>query len=135
MTPAGQQPQVFEFLFEKRYRIAAAPFGIPGHCFIEISDSELNVRFGPWRVRTPLANISSHSQSGPFSFIKTAGPAHLSLKDRGVTFATNSRAGLCIEFETPVKGIDPTGLIRHPALTVTPADPAALARQLDLLRV
>ena len=42
-----------------------------------------------------------------------------SLADRGVTFATNSRRGLCVSFVEPVHGIEPTGVLRHPAATVT----------------
>ncbi|MGN6414693.1 hypothetical protein [Flexivirga sp.] len=123
--------QVFEFDFEPRYRWAARPFGIVGHSYIELTGEEFVARFGPWCVRTPRANIASCALSGPYGFVKTAGPAHLSLADRGLTFATNSRQGLCVEFSTPVRGIDPLGLIRHPNLTVTPADPAGLARTLE----
>ena len=77
-------------------------------------------------MRTPRANIASCSISGPFGFLKTAGPAPLSLADRGLTFATNSRQGVCLEFRTPVRGIGPLGLSRHHQLTVTPAEPAGL---------
>lgn len=132
MAADEQHTQMFQFDFDTRYRWAATPFGIVGHCFIKLTDEQFFARFGPWRVLTPRANITSCALSGPFGFVKTAGPAHLSLADRGLTFATNSRQGLCIEFSTPVRGIDPLGLIRHPNLTVTPADPAALARALDV---
>ncbi len=60
--------------------------------------------------------------TGPYSFIKTAGPAHLSLADRGITCATNPERGLCIHFAEPVAGIDPWKRIRPPAVTVTVAD-------------
>ena len=56
--------------------------------------------------------------------------AHLSLTDRGVTFATNSRQGLCVSFVELVHAIEPTGVLRHPAATVTVADPEALAAAL-----
>jgi hypothetical protein len=65
--------------------------------------------------------------TGPYSLIKTIGPAHLSFADRGLTFATNSERGLCIRFATPVRGLDPLGLVRHPAVTVTVADCDGLA--------
>ena len=55
-------------------------------------------------------------------FVKTAGPAHLSLADRGLTFATNGDRGVCLIMREPVSGIDPFGLLRHPNLTVTVAD-------------
>ena len=49
----------------------------------------LIARFGPWQVQTALDNIADVSITGPYTFVKTAGPAHLSLADRGLTFATN----------------------------------------------
>jgi hypothetical protein len=52
----------------------------------------------------------------------TIGPAHLSFTDRGLTMATNGDRGVCIRFREPVAGIEPTGRIRHPGLTVTVAD-------------
>lgn len=71
-------------------------------------------------------NISEVSLTGPYMFLKTAGPAHLSLSDRGITFASNSRQGVCIAFAEPVGGIEPLGVIKHPNLTVTVADCAGL---------
>jgi hypothetical protein len=44
---------------------------------------------------------------------KVIGPPHVSLKDRGLTFAGNPGAGVCIRFHRPVKGVDPVGLIRR----------------------
>lgn len=54
--------------------------------------------------------------------LKTAGPAHLSLADKGLTFATNGDHGVCPIMRQAVPGIDPFGLLRHPNLTVTVAD-------------
>jgi len=55
--------------------------------------------------------------------------------DRGLTFATNGERGLCIRFRDPVSGIEPTGHLRHPGLTVTVADVDALARVLGAVTV
>jgi hypothetical protein len=71
--------------------------------------------------------VTSTTVTGPFSFLKTAGPAHLSLADRGLIMATNGARGVCITFSEPVPGIEPTGTLRHPALTVTVADCQGLA--------
>ncbi|MGH3874814.1 MAG: hypothetical protein ACRDSR_25475 [Pseudonocardiaceae bacterium] len=95
-----------------------------------VDDMTLYIRFGPWRVRTPLSNVMSTTRTGPFSLIKTIGPAHLSFADRGMTCATNGEQGLCIRFIKPVRGLDPLGLLRHPAVTVTVADCDSLARVL-----
>ena len=122
----------FEFAFDPRYRAAAAPFGIlPRTSWVEVREATLVVRFGPWRVETPTANVAGTEVTGPYSFLKTAGPARLSLADRGMTCATNGRRGLCIRFHEPVTGIDPTGRILHPGLTVTVAGVDELRRVLE----
>ena len=82
-------------------------------------------------MRTPLTNITDVEVTGPYAFWKTAGPARLAITDRGLTFATNGDRGVLILFETPVRGLDPLGILRHPELTVTVADVDGLA---DLLR-
>ncbi|HKR52585.1 MAG TPA: hypothetical protein VJT72_24005 [Pseudonocardiaceae bacterium] len=120
--------QTFPFRFTTPYRLAGLLFGItPATAVVRVSDGELAVRFGPWRVRTTLANVTSTTVTGPFGFLKTAGPAHLSLADRGLTMATNGARGLCITFHEPVPGIEPTGILRHPAITLTVADCQGLA--------
>lgn len=59
-----------------------------------------------------------------------AGPAHISLRDLGLTYATTTAQGVCVTFREPVRGIDPLGAIRHPSLTVTVADPQGLVHAL-----
>ena len=121
----------FPFQFTTPYRVAGLPFGItPLTALVLVGDDELAVRFGFWKVRTRLANVVSTTVTGPFSFLKTAGPAHLSFVDRGLTMATNGARGLCITFREPVAGIEPTGMLRHPALTVTVTDCSGLAAAL-----
>ena len=123
----------FEFEFAPAYRRLAWPLGVtPETAWVEVRDDEvLEARFGLWRVRTPLTNIADASITGPYALWKTAGPARLAITDRGLTFATNGDRGTLILFETPVRGLDPLGIVRHPELTVTVADVDGLA---DLLR-
>ena len=99
--------------------------------WVEVGDEALEARFGPWRVRTPLTNITDVDVTGPYAFWKTAGPARLAITDRGLTFATNGDRGVLILFKDPVRGLDPLGILRHPELTVTVADVNGLA---ELLR-
>lgn len=121
----------FDFAFTRAYRVAGAPFGVtPRTAWAEIDDDRLSVHFGPWRLRTSLDNIADATITGAFAFIKTAGPAHLSLADRGVTFATNGERAVCLQFHDPVTAIDPIGLIPHPNATLTPADPEAFVAAL-----
>jgi hypothetical protein len=121
----------FPFKFDRRYLLAGMPFGIsPATARVVVTDRELFAQFGPWRVRTLLTNVTGTQVTGPYSFIKTAGPAHLSFTDRGMTMATNGERGLCIRFAEPVRGLDPLGRLRHPGLTVTVAQIDELAQLL-----
>jgi len=135
--PVLAEPLVhrFGFRFDTLYRIAAAPLGIDDdRAFVEIEDDRmLRARFGPWLVETPLANVAGACPTGPYSMLKTIGPAHLSLADRGLTFATNRAQGVCITFRRPVTGLDPLGMVLHPALTVTVDDVDALLAELESL--
>jgi len=120
--PSGEVSS-FTFDFSPLYRLAAAPFGItPSSTRVELCGDALDVRFGPWAVLTPLANVTDAEVSGPFSVVKTIGPARLSVADRGLTFATNAERGVCIRFADPVAGLEPLGVLRHPGLTVTVED-------------
>lgn len=119
------------FDFDPRYRVASRLFGVtPSTAYVELGEDTFLARFGPWRVETERSNIRGAGVSGPYSVLKTIGPAHLSASDRGLTFATNDEAGACIEFREPVTGIDPFGLIKHPGLTLTVVDPEALVAEI-----
>jgi hypothetical protein len=121
-----------DFAFEPEYRLAGRVLGItPETCSVVIDDRYLRVHFGPWSVATRLDNIAGANVTGPYQRLKTLGPPHLSLVDRGLTFATNHRQGVCVQFVRPVRGIEPLGLITHPAVTVTVEDPAGLAALLS----
>ena len=125
----------FDFAFAPAYRLAALPLGItPRTASVRLEDDGLLVRFGPWSLRTPLDNVTGWEETGGFAFLKTAGPPHLSFSDRGITFATNGDRALCVQFATPVPGIEPTGRLRHPGATLTVRDPAALAAALAAAR-
>jgi hypothetical protein len=122
----------FDFAFAPAYRQFARVFRVtPATAWVEMGDESFEARFGPWRVRTPLTNITDVAVTGAYAFWKTAGPARLAITDRGLTFATNGDRGVLILFETPVRGLDPLGILRHPELTVTVTDVDGLA---DLLR-
>lgn len=127
-------PDRFPFRFDPAYRRLARIFGVtPDSAWVDLSDEELEAHFGPWHVRTTVGNIANAKPTGPYSFLKTAGPARLAITDRGLTFASNGDRGACISFHSPVAGIDRRGRIHHPELTVTVADVdgllAALAKR------
>jgi hypothetical protein len=113
----------FIFDFDPAYRVAALAFGVtPANAWVDVEDGRLSARFGFWWVSTPLANVTGTQISGPYGLFRTIGPAHLSIADRGLAFATNRRRGVCMTFSEPVSGLEPTGRLRHPGLTVTVAD-------------
>ncbi|MFP5346925.1 MAG: hypothetical protein ACLGIA_07855 [Actinomycetes bacterium] len=121
----------FPFRFTRSYALAALPFGVtPMTTRLTLSRESLHVRFGPWQLTTPRSNIASTEIAGPYSFVKTAGPAHLSFSDHGVTFATNGDQGVCIVLTRPVHALNPFGPPLHPNLTVTVADPESLVQAL-----
>lgn len=127
LTPTVTRKQ-FRFEFARSYRVPAWAFGIhDATALVTVTDTGFHARFGPWQVTTPLANIASTEFTGPFAYPKTAGPAHLTFSNRGLTFASTGRQGLLLRFHEPVRGLDPWGRLRHPDLTVTVQDPAALA--------
>jgi hypothetical protein len=129
---AGPPPSsVHRFRFDTAFALAALPFGITSEgSRVEVMNGTLHARFGPWDVQTPVDNIAAVHRTGPFSLPRVIGPPRVSLADRGLTFASTSSGGLCIEFHHSVPGILPVSVIRHPALTVTVEDPDALARDL-----
>jgi hypothetical protein len=120
---AADMPMRFPFRFDPTYRRLARPFGVTPECaWVDLWEEELEVRYGRWRVRTPVDNIAGAEATGPYALIKTAGPARLAITDRGLTFASNGDRGARISFHSPVAGIDRRGRIRHPELTVTVVD-------------
>lgn len=120
---ADDRVRRFSMRFDWRYRLAALPFAVtPESAFVDVHDGRLEAHFGPWAVETPLSNVAGVEVSGPYHVLTTIGPPHLSLTDRGLTFATNRDRGVCIRFRDPVPGIDPIGAVHHPGLTVTVDD-------------
>jgi hypothetical protein len=133
--PADDEPGVevrYPFLFEPLLQALALPLGVlPRTSWVRVTDDDVEIRFGAWHVRTPRPNVAGcEVVEGPFNLLKVAGPPHVSLADRGVTFATNRRLGACIRFREPVSVVLPGRLLRHPAAVVTVADPYALVRHL-----
>jgi hypothetical protein len=130
---AGYDPGVdrFDFTFSRVLSWPLALVGVtPWTAHVDVTDDDLSVRFGPWSLSTPRSNVAGASVTGPYLPFKVLGP-HVSLADRGVTFGTSWRRGACIRFREPVAAALPTGLLRHPAVTVTVDDPEGLVALLE----
>jgi hypothetical protein len=116
----------FDFDFDPRFRLPLALAGImPPTAAVYLREGRFQVRFGAWTLCTPVRNIVSAELSGPYRWVRAVG-VRLSLADRGVTFGTTPRRGVCVTFFVPVRGIEPLGVLRHPAATVTVREPEAL---------
>jgi hypothetical protein len=123
----------FPFAFEPRVAPFSVLFGVtPRTAWVDIDEQDLTVRFGLWRLTTPRRNILDGEVTGPYSYAKVAGPAHLSFADHGVTFATTTERGVCFRLREPVPGIAPFGRLPHPGVTVTVADPEGLLARAPL---
>ncbi len=133
-TVVGQPVLTFALRFDPMFRAALLPLAVtPGRAHVEVHHDRLVVQFGLWHVATSIGNIASAEVSGPYPRSKVIGGPRLSFADHGLTFATNAQRGVCILFVRPVVGIDPTGRMCHPGLTVTVADPDGLAAILGKL--
>ncbi|MET8348382.1 MULTISPECIES: hypothetical protein [unclassified Micromonospora] len=120
----------FPFRFDPVFRPALALLGVrPATAWVTVTDRDLLIRYGPWRLYTDRANVTGVEVSGPYRWWRAIGP-HVSLADGGVSFGSSTAGGVCLRFGVPVPAIAPGGWPRHPAATVTITDPPALARLL-----
>ncbi len=129
-TPAqtpGSEAGQFEMAFDPRFRLPLATLGVtPATAHVTVTADRLIACFGPWTCRTTPANVRAVRLTGPYHWYRAIGP-RLSLADHGLTFGTTTARGVCLLLREPVPGIDPLGVIRHPGLTLTVADPARFA--------
>ena len=130
--PPSARSRRFHFDFHPLFRLPALAAGVtPMSAHLDVEPDRLRVQFGPWRMEVDRDDVEEVTETGPYKPWKVIGPPHLSLADRGITFATTTSGGVCIKLREAVPGIEPTGTIKHPALTVTVEDRDEL---LELLR-
>jgi hypothetical protein len=119
------------FDFDPRYRWMLRLLGItPSTSWVSLAGDRFEARFGPWRLRTRVANIRCATITGPYRPRRAIGP-HISMADRGLSFGTTTTRGVCLLFYDPVPGPSTLGLVKHPGLTVTVADPDGLLGALE----
>ena len=126
----------FEFAFDGRLRPMLALIGVtPGTAHVTLTLERLVARFGPWTCETSIANVRGVCRTGPYRWYKAVGPRG-SFVDRGLTFGTTTKGGVCVLLREPVPGLAPVGSLRHPGITLTLAEPerfaAALRRRAGL---
>lgn len=115
----------FRFAFDRRFAPLLAVLGIrEDNSEVLLDDDTFAARFGRWGLTTPTSNLKSVQITYDYRWYKAIG-LRRSLADGGVTYGTNTRAGVCVCFhERVTAGMGPS--VRHPALTVTVEDPDAL---------
>lgn len=113
--------QTWLFDFDPRFVQMLGVLGVrPENSRVELHEDHLEVHFGRWSLATPWTNVKGTQITTDYQWFKAIGPRG-SFTDRGVTFGTNTREGLCICFHTPVPSLlGPLGnLMKHPGMTVT----------------
>lgn len=114
----------FPYDMDNRWFVMMKALGVSSEDGVTVTDDELIATFGRVKVRTPLSNIHHTQVSGPHRWYTAVG-LRLSFADDGLTFGTNHRRGLCIEFVEPIRKV--IGFKDHSALWVSVADPEGLA--------
>ena len=46
----------------------------PATSGVRIGDGVFDVAYGPWRLRTPLANVVGATVTGPYHWVRAVGP-------------------------------------------------------------
>lgn len=101
----------------------------PSNSEVVIDGDEMRVRFGRWKLRTPVRNVVGFETSGPYKWYRAIG-ARGSFKDRGLTFGSTTRGGICVRFAEPISALVPGDMMPHPGMTVTVTDVEGLAAAL-----
>ena len=131
-TVVPEPVHVFSFSFGDPLNLPLRAFGIwPFTTVVAVTANEVQLRFGPWSMRTPVRNIASARVVPAPSWIDVVGPPRVSLRDGSVRFATDRKRAVELRFMEPVAGGVPLSFVRHPAVTVTVRDPEGLVALLD----
>ncbi|MDW3212572.1 MAG: hypothetical protein R8G01_01130 [Ilumatobacteraceae bacterium] len=117
--------QFFPYDLDRRWAPMFAVLGLGDDDGVYVGDDgSFRATFGRVGITTTLDNVHHTDVTGPHRWYTAVG-LRLSFADDGITFGTNHRRGLCIEFVDPVPKV--IGFKRHSALWVSVADPEGLA--------
>jgi hypothetical protein len=121
--------ETFRYQVDKKFLPVLVPLGLRrDRDGVRLDDDEgVVATLGWFRLITRLSNIDGAHITRHYRWWTAVG-VRMSFVDDGLTFGTNTQAGLCIHFREKV----PSVLRRegHSALTVTVADLAGLAEAL-----
>lgn len=118
------------FDFDPRFRPLLAALGIrEDNSEVLLDDERFLARFGRWEACTSPANLADVTITRGYRWYRAIGPRG-SFADRGASFGSNTRAGVCVRFHAPIPVLFGQRIL-HPGLTVTVADPEALAAEIE----
>ena len=129
MSPADEE---FKFGFDPKYRGMLRLLGVkPSNSLALLTaGNEVRVKFGRWRINTPISNVSGTEITEDYFWAKAIG-VRGSFVDRGITFGTNTQKGACLKFHEPVAVV---GVRLHPGATLTLADVEGFLEALEQRR-
>ncbi len=118
----------FAFRFDDRFAglVRLTTGATPENSEVAVTDTDLRVRFGRLRCRTPLANIKGIQITRDYRWYTAIG-ARGSFADRGATFGSSTVGGVCTCFHEPVGALFGSKRRIHPGLTMTVTDLEGLA--------
>ena len=109
-----------------RSRLVLRLFGAtPDNAYVDLGD-DLEIQFGWFHIRTPVANIARYRIEGPFTWIKAIG-VRMSIRHHDVSFCGSAHGGVRMDLKEPVRW----GPIRVPAVWAGADDLDALATELS----
>lgn len=118
----------FPYEFDRRWAVMFAALRVGEDDGVTVGDDgSLVATYGRVRVDTTVDNVHHTAVTGPHRWYTAVG-LRLSFADDGLTFGTNHRRGLCIEFVEKIPKV--IGLRDHSSLWVSVADPEGLAAAL-----
>lgn len=117
--------QFFPYEFDDRWKPMFAVLRVGRDDGVTVGDDgSLVATYGRVTVATTVDNVHHSQITGPHRWYTAVG-LRLSFADDGVTFGTNHRRGLCIEFIERVPKV--IGVRPHSSLWVSVADSEGLA--------
>ena len=120
--------QFFPYEFDHRWDVMFRLLRVSERDGVTLGDDgSLVATYGRKRIDTTLDNVHHTQITGPHRWYTAVG-LRLSAADDGITFGTNHRRGLCIEFVDRVPKV--IGVRDHSALWVSVADVDGLAAAL-----
>lgn len=115
----------FPYRLDRRWSVLFLALGVSKTDGVSIYDNgDLVATFGRFKVKTTRDNVSRTAVTGPHRWYTAVG-LRLSLTDDSITFGTNHKKGLSIEFVQKVPCV--IGFRKHSTLWVSVADPEGLA--------